>query len=140
MLVSGLSGTPPSLSTGIRGSSQRLLDLPGLRSLSPEGAHVRCGAAECRGCAGNGAAHGSHLLRQLGLLGVERLQFLHDLPGVTLQAAQGGLPGTTGLAGRLLAALASIRQLVEVVLGLDGITGVDLQAKGGNGGHAFLRA
>ncbi|MNO84323.1 hypothetical protein D3C76_756620 [compost metagenome] len=96
LLVGGFGGAPASLDTGISGGGERLLHLARLRGFGPESSHVRRGAAECRGSAGNGAPHGGHLLRQLCLLGVERLQFLHDLPGVTLQAAQGSLPGATG--------------------------------------------
>ncbi|MNT14592.1 hypothetical protein D3C72_1496060 [compost metagenome] len=138
LLVGGLSGAPAGLHTGIGGGGERLLHLARLRGLGPESSHVRRGAAECRGSAGNGAPHGGHLLRQLCLLGVERLQLLHDLPGVTLQAAQGSLPGATGSPSRLLATLAGVRHLIEVVLGFDGITGVDLKTERGNGGHDLL--
>ncbi|MNJ37975.1 hypothetical protein D3C77_328120 [compost metagenome] len=69
------------MGTGVRGSGQRSLRLPSLLSPGLECSHARRGG-------GHGTADRDHLLCQLSLLGVESLQLLNNLPGITLHPAQ----------------------------------------------------
>nr|NLU60424.1 hypothetical protein [Pseudomonas sp. BIGb0427] len=81
LLISSFCSTAACPDACISGSRQRGLGLPGLLSPGFECSHARRGG-------GHGTADRDHLLCQLSLLGVESLQLLNNLPGITLHPAQ----------------------------------------------------